>query len=87
MKENTNNKTTKINDSAKENKDSQTEIDFSQDADVQAAVKRYHREDSQRRVALILSLMGNIMFLVTAYTILCYDTTGRLFGRLLGINL
>ena len=87
MKENTNNKTTKINDSAKESKDSQTKIDFSQDADVQAAVKRYRREDGQRKVALILSLMGNIMFLVTAYTILCYDTTGRLFGRLLGINL
>lgn len=55
--------------------------------EVAATAAQYRHEDNQRKVALILSLMGNIFFLVTAYTILCYDGTGRLFGRLLGINL
>lgn len=61
--------------------------DLMNDSDVVAMVKQYHREDSQRKIALIISLMINLTFLVTAYTILCYDTTGRLFGRILGLNL
>ena len=84
MKENTNNNSEKINDNVNMNNDS---VDLSQDADVQAAAKQYQKEDNQRKVALVVSLMCNIMFLVTAYAILCYDTTGRLFGRLLGLNL
>ena len=89
MKENTNKKT--IN---KKDVDANNDVDvvmndqdFSGDAQVQAVAKLYRHEDAERKVALMISLMMNIMFLVTAYTILCYDTTGRLFGRLLGINL
>ena len=62
-------------------------VDLEQDADVQAAVMRYKKEEKQRRVALVTSLMVNMMFLVAVYSIFCYDTTGRLFGRMLGINL
>ena len=61
--------------------------DLMNDSDVVAMVKQCHREDSQRKIVLIISLMINLTFLVAAYTILCYDTTGRLFGRILGLNL
>ena len=89
MKENTNNNSEKANISANNTDANVGEIgnDLSTDADVMAAAKQYRREDSQRKVALMVSLMVNIMFLVTAYAILCYDTTGRLFGRILGLNL
>lgn len=91
MKENTNKKTINKKDvDANNDVDvAMNDQDFSGDADaqVQAMAKLYRHEDTERKVALMISLMMNIMFLVTAYTILCYDTTGRLFGRLLGINL
>lgn len=89
MKENTNNNSEKINVSANQtdaNVDTNNS-DLSADADVMAMAKQYKREDSQRKVALMVSLMVNIMFLVTAYAVLCYDTTSRLFGRILGLNL
>lgn len=88
MKENTNNNSEKANISANNTDANVGEIsnDLSTDADVMAVAKQYRREDSQRKVALMVSLMVNIMFLVTAYAILCYDTTGRLFGRILGLN-
>lgn len=89
MKENTNNNSNKVNDNVNNNDANIDAIngDLNMDADVVAAAKQYKREDSQRKVALMVSLMVNIMFLVTAYAILCYDTTGRLFGRILGLNL
>ncbi len=89
MKENTNNNSNKVNDNVNNNDANIDAInsDLSMDADVVAAAKQYKREDSQRKVVLMVSLMVNIMFLVTAYAILCYDTTGRLFGRILGLNL
>ena len=89
MKENTNKKTINKKDvDASDDVDvAMNDQDFSGDAQVQAVAKLYRHEDTERKVALMISLMMNIMFLVTAYTILCYDTTGRLFGRLLGINL
>lgn len=89
MKENTNKKTINKKDvDVNNNVDvAMNDQDFSGDAQVQAVAKLYRHEDTERKVVLMISLMMNIMFLVTAYTILCYDTTGRLFGRLLGINL
>ena len=89
MKENTNKKSINKKDvDANNDVDvAMNDQDFSSDAQVQAVAKLYRHEDTERKVALMISLMMNIMFLVTAYTILCYDTTGRLFGRLLGINL
>lgn len=89
MKENTNNNSNKVNDNVNNNDANIDAInsDLSMDADVVAVAKQYKREDSQRKVVLMVSLMVNIMFLVTAYAILCYDTTGRLFGRILGLNL
>ena len=89
MKENTNKKTiNKMDVDANNDVDvAMNDQDFSGDAQVQAVAKLYRHEDTERKVVLMISLMMNIMFLVTAYTILCYDTTGRLFGRLLGINL
>ena len=89
MKENTNKNQENVNNNVKENNVpvDEKQIDLSNDPDVQAAVMHYKREDNQRKAALIASLMCNVMFLVTAYAILCYDTTGRLFGQLLGVNL
>lgn len=90
MKENANRKTINKKDVDANNNDVNVVMndqDFSGDAQVQAVAKLYRHEDTERKVVLMISLMMNIMFLVTAYTILCYDTTGRLFGRLLGINL
>ena len=49
--------------------------------------KQVKDECKQRKVALMVSLMFNVMFIVTIYTIFCYDTTGRLLGQLLGLNM
>lgn len=90
MKENTNNnqKHDEVRDNVNDlaNK-SQVEAVEENDAEAEAITAKYQKESQQRKVALLCSLMGNIFFLVTAYTILCYDGTGRLFGRLLGVNL
>lgn len=92
MKENTNNNQIKdevrdnVNDEVKNNVNNVKDVDDC-DAETDAIIAKYQKEGQQRKVALLCSLMGNIFFLVTAYTILCYDGTGRLFGRLLGINL
>ncbi|MDO4271999.1 MAG: hypothetical protein Q4C83_03410 [Candidatus Saccharibacteria bacterium] len=85
MKENTNNKHNQNNEQIKSRE--QVEANLADDIDVAAVAVMNERENTQRKVALLCSLMVNMFFLVTAYTILCYDTTGRLFGRLLGVNL
>ena len=50
-------------------------------------IVKYQDECKQRKVALMVSLMFTVMFVVTIYTIFCYDTTGRLLGQLLGLNM
>lgn len=88
---NTNNNSNhdEVRDNVKDNVEQNVnnEVNDYTDADVEAAAVKYKKEESQRKIALLCSLMANIMFVVTAYTILCYDGTGRLFGRLLGLNL
>ena len=39
------------------------------------------------RLPATKSKLKNVMFIVTIYTIFCYDTTGRLLGQLLGLNM
>jgi hypothetical protein len=43
-------------------------------------------DSNKRKVALMCSLMLNMVFVITAYAILCSDGTGQTFGRLLGVN-
>ncbi len=44
-------------------------------------------DNNKRKVALMCSLMLNMVFVITAYAILCSDGTGQTFGRLLGFNM
>lgn len=44
-------------------------------------------DNNKRKVALMCSLMLNMVFVVSAYAILCSDGTGQAFGRLLGVNM
>lgn len=67
--------------------DKAIEKELANDADIKATAKMYQKEAKQRKALLMVSQFMNLAFVVTAYSILCYDTTGRLFGRLLGINL
>lgn len=82
MKENTtNNNHANIENSENTNIEN---LDLSNDIDVQSHALYYKKADRNRQVALISSLMGNMFFLVTAYAILTYDTSGYLFASLLG---
>lgn len=62
--------------------DSQSEIESLKD-DVMVE----QLENNKRKVALMCSLMLNMVFVITAYAILCSDGTGQTFGRLLGLNM
>lgn len=86
MKNNTNKSSKNVNTN-NENIEANVNEENLDNVNVQEVAAQYNKEENQRKVALICSLMGNIFFLVTAYTILCADGTGRLFGQLLGVNL
>jgi len=75
-----NNKESQVN--AKAVKESHDEVESLKD-DLMAE----QLGNNKRKVALMCSLMLNMVFVITAYAILCSDGTGQTFGRLLGVNM